>query len=121
MNALSTALRYEIWFLLLGLVAVVLYQMVTGRINTKGLLNDTSGNRGFSPGRLQLLIFTLGGALYYLMLAFDRKGPAKLPELPTEFLLAMGGSHLFYLGGKLFSVLAERFGFLSSPHGNRRV
>jgi len=121
MNALSTALRYEIWFLLLGLAAVIFYQLLTGKINTKRLLNETTGNRGFSPGRLQLLIFTIGGALYYLMLAFDREGPAKLPELPTEFLLAMGASNLFYLGGKLYSVLAERFGFLSSRNGGKGV
>lgn len=114
MNALTTVLRYEIWIFLTVLAALVAYQLLTGRINTRGLLRDKMSGREFSPGRLQLLMATVGGALYYVLLIFANEKPGEFPEVPSSLLLLVGGSHAFYLGGKVSSLLAQKLG-LSSP------
>lgn len=114
MNTFATVLRYEIWIFLMVLAAVVAYQLLTGRINPRGLLRDKMGGRAFSPGRLQMLIVTVGGALYYVVLVLSNTKTGEFPEVPKELLLALGGSQAFYLGGKLSLLLMQVFG-LSSP------
>jgi hypothetical protein len=96
MFTLMTVVRYEIIFLLAGLGAVVGYQIITGRINTKGLLFETR-DVGFSPARLQLLMFTFGVAFYVLgkVLALGA-----FPEIDPNVLVVLGGSHALYLGAK---------------------
>jgi len=125
MYTLSEALRYEMFFLLVGLVVIVTYRLLTGRINTTGLLLDKMSGRVVSPGRLQMLIVTVSIALYYLFMVFDNEEPGKMPGLPPEFLLALGGSHVFYLGGKLygmfFGLLTGRRLGVSSPPSQRRA
>jgi hypothetical protein len=102
-------LRYEIWILLITLAAVVFYQLVTGRINTRGLLRDKVSGRSFSPGRLQMLIITTVVPLYYMLLIFKSEKPGELPEVPGTLLMMMAGSHAFYLGGKLAGLLRQLF------------
>ncbi|MDQ3802231.1 MAG: hypothetical protein M3416_00010 [Acidobacteriota bacterium] len=113
MSTLSEVLRYEMLFLLVGLIVLVAYRLLTQQINTKGLLLDKASGRAFSPGRLQLLIVTMGIAIYYMLMVFETEEPGRFPDLPNEFLLALGGSHVFYLGGKLYGLLASRLGFAS--------
>jgi hypothetical protein len=120
MNTFATVLRYEIWILLTVLAAVVTYQFLTGRINTRGLLRDKMGGRALSPGRLQLLMATIGGALYYLLLMLSNEKPDEFPEVPSWLLLGLGGSHAFYLGGKLSALLRQVLG-LSSPRNDRPI
>ena len=95
--------------LLLAMAAAVLYRLFTGGIRTRGLLLDTEG-AGHSPARLQLLIFTIVGAMQYLAMVV--KDPTRLPDPPQELLLLMGGSHALFMGSKalpLFaSILSER-------------
>lgn len=119
MSTLSEVLRYEMLFLLMGLIVLVAYRLLTQQINTKGLLLDKTSGRAFSPGRLQLLIVTLGIAIYYTLMVFDAEEVGRFPDLPDEFLLALGGSHVFYLGGKLYGLLASRLGFASPQLGAR--
>ncbi len=90
---------------ILGLAAVVLWQIVTGRIVIAGLLasKDADGRTSFSPARLQLLIFTVAVAARYLYSAFTSPGQASLPSLPRGVVAALGGSQMVYLGGKVFS------------------
>jgi hypothetical protein len=114
MRELSTLLRYEIWFLLIGLATVVAYQLLTGLINTRGLLDEKAGDRRFSPAQLQLLLFTVGGAFYYLLLVIDNPNPGTFPDVPSELLLVLGGSHVFYQTGNLSSLLRQKFGSLLS-------
>ena len=114
MNTISTALAYEIWILLVALASVVSYQLLTGGINMRGLLRDKMSGRALSPGRLQLLVSTVSGALYYLMLVFGNQEAGEFPPVPNEIILALAGSHAFYLGGKLQALLRQLFG-LSSP------
>jgi hypothetical protein len=114
MNALTTVLRYEVWIFLLALAAVVAYQLLTGKINTRGLLRDKMNDRAFSPGRLQLLMTTLGGVFYYVLLIFANQTRGEFPPVPSTLVLILGGSHAFYLGGKLSALLGLKLG-LSSP------
>jgi hypothetical protein len=101
MSTLMTVVRYEIIFLLAAFAAVIAYQIVTGRINTRGLLSDT-GNVGLSPARLQLLMLTLGVAFYVLgkVLAYAAEGAPRFPEIDPNVLVVLGGSHALYLGAK---------------------
>jgi hypothetical protein len=96
-EVLATFLRFEIWFLLAGLMFVVAYQILTQRISTKGLLSDTQTGAP-SPARVQLLVVTLIGALFYILQAVG--DPTRLPEIPQELLLILTGSNAVYLGRK---------------------
>lgn len=103
MKTLATFAQYEIWFLLAALGAVVGFQIITGRITTKGLLSDkTNGVGNFSPARLQLLMFTFGVAFYVLgkVIASIAAGNPVFPEIDPNLLVVLGGSHAFYLGAK---------------------
>ena len=108
MNTLSLVLRVEIWLLLGGLTVVITYQLLTGKINTSGMLTTKAGARNFSPARLQLMVITLAIAAYYLFLGLSDRHAKTLPELPNEMMLLLGGSHVAYLGGKLYAMLAEK-------------
>jgi hypothetical protein len=104
MNTLFTFMRYEMFFVFAALASIVGYRMLIGHINTKGLLQDKVTNE-FSPGRLQLLIATALVAIYFVVQVLEKE---KIPQLPREFLLALGGSHVLYLGGKTYSVLVDK-------------
>jgi len=96
---------------------IILYKMMTGSINTRGMLEDKV-THDFSPGRVQLLMFTLFAAFYYLSLISQSIGDSaqkfiKLPELPDEILVVLGGSHGVYLSGKALPLLASFFKSLS--------
>lgn len=113
MEILGQILRYELVILLLVLIAIIAYKLLVQQINTNGLLLDKTSGRSFSPGRLQMLAITLMIAVYYVFLVMDAEDTTRLPDLPNEFLIALGGSHAIYLSGKLYGMLAVRFGFAS--------
>jgi hypothetical protein len=114
MNALATLIRYEIWFALIGLLLVVSFQLLTGQINTRGLLDEKAGKGNFSPAQLQLLLFTVGAAFYYLLLVVDNPKPGTFPAVPNELVLILGGSHAFYQAGNLSSLLKQKLSSLIS-------
>ena len=113
METLGIILRYELLILLLVLIAIIAYKLLTRQINTNGLLLDKTSGRAISPGRLQMLAITLMIAVYYVFLVMDTEDTGRLPDLPNEFLIALGGSHAVYLSGKLYGMLAARLGFAS--------
>lgn len=102
---MSNVLFYELLFLLTALAAIVLYRLVTRQINTDGLLQDKSGSRALSPGRLQMLVATFLFAIYFVTEVVQEQ---KLPDLPKEYLFALGGSHVFYVGGKTIGLVASK-------------
>lgn len=104
METLAIFVQLEIWLILGGLALVVAYKMLTGRINMRGLLDDKAAG-GLSPGRVQLLVLTLAGAGYYLLLTVENGHPTEFPEVPQELLALVGGSNLVYLGSKVRSML----------------
>jgi len=97
MKLLAAIIGFEARFFLFALMGVVAYKMLTGRIITVGLLmNKVTGAN--SPARIQLLFFTLAGAVFYLgAVAME---PAGFPDLPTELFAILGGSNLAFLGSK---------------------
>ena len=105
MDTLSIVLRYEVFFVLTALAVIIAYRLLTRQINTNGLLRDKVGGRAISPGRLQLLIVTLLIATYYVAHVIQTQ---ELPNIPQQYLLALGGSHIFYLGGKAYGLLAGK-------------
>ena len=116
---------WEVQLFLLALFGIVAMQLLSGQISTKNLLygrkNDTGEllPRGtgkpvrrkkedtlyFSPERVQLLLFTLGAAFYYLTLVFNNPSPGTFPPLPDSWPALIGGSNAIYLGGKAYSRL----------------
>lgn len=104
MATLMTFARYEIGFLLAALAAIIVYQLLTGRINTRGLLSDKakSGVESFSPARMQLLMFTLAIAAYVLSKVVNSMatGDPQFPEIDPNMLVILGGSHAVFLGAK---------------------
>ncbi len=101
---------YVFAFLLL-LGATVAVRMLTGSINTDRLLwgRTRDGTPFFSPGRAQLLIFTLGAAAYYLRCVIGSPAGG-LPDVPPQALAMLAGSHGMYLGGKAVSAFGRRGG-----------
>ena len=102
---------------LLSLIVLVLYRLLTGKINTRYLLygQRIDGTRYFSPERVQLMIFTLWVGLSYLLDTYETQvvhlPPATnpvLPDVPTKTLALLGASHVVYLAGKVYSLLIAR-------------
>ena len=108
------------WYLLLFLLILsgtVVVGMLRGSIRTAGLLcwRRQGGELRFSPGRLQLLIFTIGAAAYYVygLAAAWRSGV--LPDVSPVMVGMFAGSHGIYLGGQVVTA------FLSSGEAERRT
>lgn len=80
-------------------IAVIVWQMLTGKINLKGLLIDKSNGK-FSPGRLQNLVLTFLVAALYLGKLLENSVTNMLPDLPDWCLETIAGSSALYLGGK---------------------
>lgn len=122
MTTLMMFARYEIGVLLAVLSAVVAFQILTGRINTRGLLSEKTKNGvgAVSPARLQLLLFTLAAAFYLFSQVVNSIAnappgkPIEFPTLDARWLLMLGGSHSVYLGGKGLSLLRSQ---LTSKEG----
>ncbi len=104
MELLQNIFLYEIWILLGGFALVISYQMLTGRINMAGLLLDKE-TKMLSPGRIQLLIFTIIFAMYYLS-NISTQHPY-FPEIPEEALWFLVASHSGYLGLKAKSIFTR--------------
>jgi hypothetical protein len=108
--------RLDVIVFLGGLAAIIAYRLLTGGINTKYLLysKGKGGKRSLSPERVQLLLFTLGTAMAYLLEVtnqIERTKPGEalsLPDIPVKTLALLAGSHGIYLGGKAYSMLFKR-------------
>lgn len=104
-------IRLEVIVFLGALAAIIAYRILTGGINTKYLLygKQKDGTRYFSPERVQLLLFTLGTAVFYLNDVIKNRTSGTLPDIPAETLALLGGSHAIYLGGKAYTMLLKKF------------
>jgi len=88
-----------------GLCGIVLWKLMTGGISLKCLLYgdarvvEGGGRKSyFSVGRAQMLMTTVVSAGYFLLQVIE--DPTQFPDIPTPFLIALGGSSAIYLGGK---------------------
>jgi len=101
--------RWEITAFLFALAAIVTIQLLTGQIKTAGLLHGQISGRPrgrdeyFSPERVQMLVFTLGAALYYLSLVLTNPRPGTFPDVPATWPAILGGSNAVYLGGRVWA------------------
>jgi hypothetical protein len=102
--------RLEVIVFLGGLAAIIAYRLLTGRINTQYLLYGTQkdGTIYFSPERVQLLLFTLGTAMFYVAEVLKDRNSGELPDISTQTLALLGGSHAIYLGGKAYTMLFKK-------------
>lgn len=98
---------WEGLILLGGIFGIIFWKMFTGAISLKYLLYgdqlDPHNPIFVSPGRTQLLLFTIYVAGYYLLQVMN--DPTSLPQVPNSLLVALGASHAVYLGGKAQSLL----------------
>ncbi|MGQ3686085.1 MAG: hypothetical protein ACUBOA_13925 [Candidatus Loosdrechtia sp.] len=97
----------EVWSFLIGLLAIVIYKIYTGEINFRGVLCEkihTAKTRRYSVVRVQLMIFVVVSAFYYVSQVIEN--PTEFPPVPNELLLALGGSQMVYLAGKSYSFLS---------------
>ncbi len=101
---LATIIRFELCGFLIALIAVVGWQLLVGRIATRGLL--TTGKTGIdSPARMQMLLLSLGGAAWYFGQVLHSPDNMPLPEVPDQLIAVLGGSHVTYLGAKAIDQL----------------
>jgi hypothetical protein len=109
MSELVLLLKWEVLLFLAALAGLVAIQLLTRQINTSGLLYGrvSSRKRGedryFSPERVQLLVFTLGTAFYYLSQVLMNSNPGTFPAVPDSWTAVVGGSNAIYLGGKAWA------------------
>jgi len=111
MKILGMVISVEMGLFLTVILAIISYQLLTGKINPGGLLFKKIGPRHYNPLGVQLLLLTLMTAMYQLLLVM--KDPTHFPSIPEEAILILGGGNLVFLGGKfhsLFSLKRESFG-----------
>jgi hypothetical protein len=107
----SSLFYWEGVILLGGFFGLIAWRLLTGQIGLDYLLYGDRRDRTepsgystfFSPGRTQLLLVTILTASYYLLQVIH--DPATFPKIPTAWVVALGGSHAIYLGGKAQAML----------------
>lgn len=93
--SIARVLQFELLGFLFALAAVVFYQMLTGAINTSGLLAQKDGTGQTSPERIQLLLATLAAAASYLT-EVAKNTSGTMPDVSRNWLYLMGGSSGLY-------------------------
>jgi len=116
MGSPTTVLRYEVLLFLGALALIIFYQLLTGKINMRRLLfakgRSAAGpstrrrTSGLSPSRIQLLIVSIGVAIYLLTAVL--RDPSQFPEIPSGLLLLMAGSGTIYLARKANNLMLRR-------------
>jgi hypothetical protein len=94
--SISLILHYELIVFLYSLGAIVAYQLLAGKINTQGLLQQKNGSGETSPERVQLLLATLAAAARFLSEASTAQN-GQMPDIGNEWLYLIGGSSALYL------------------------
>ena len=109
MAGVASATSYLVLGFVAALASVVATQLLNGTINTRFLLYGTraDGTRYFSPERVQLLLFTIWTALWYLLQVMNSLGSGTLPDISNQTLYLLGGSHAVYLGGKALAMFRQ--------------
>lgn len=97
-------------FLLVGFLTVIVWKILTGAISLDGLLEsvDPNGRRSFSPARAQLLAATIVVAAKYVFVVIQSPQRDALPGLPSEWVAALGGSQVLFLGGKTLQLVLSQ-------------
>ena len=111
--------------LMAGFFGLIFWKMLTGEISLDCLLyGDARARLGtgystfFSPGRAQMLMFTVVSAMYMLLQVIQN--PTKFPDMPSALVAFLGGSHAVYLGGKAQALYLGRLRDLVASLDGRR-
>ncbi|WP_395747559.1 hypothetical protein [Prosthecobacter sp.] len=107
MKSLLSFAILEVRLFFCAAVALMVWQMFTGKIRLKGLLADKERGLEVSPVRVQALLCTLGVAMHMLTQTATAGEAAQFPEVPPEALALIGGSQVLYLTTKA-GALANR-------------
>jgi hypothetical protein len=99
MELLKNFALYEFGFLLAAFAAVLVYKFLSGGVSMRGLLREKTptGVGAVSAARVQLLLATFAMAFYILAKIIEE---SKFPDIPTKYILMLGGSHSVFLGAK---------------------
>jgi hypothetical protein len=102
-------LHFELLGFLYALAAVVLYQMLTGKINLAGVMSQKDPNNPdqTSPERVQLLLATLAAAASYIGEVAKSTG-GTMPDVSNQWLYLMGGSSSIYVLRKAWTTWNSR-------------
>lgn len=105
MPTLTQGIQFCGFGFILALAGTISTRLLTGSINSRGLLHSKSpSNKGsVSPARIQLLIFTLAIAGNYLSQVVSARTSLQLPDVPQNAIAALGGSHAVYLATKAYA------------------
>jgi hypothetical protein len=106
-------IRAELMGFVIALGVVVMFKMLTNRINVQGLLRP-GPNLPTSVGNAQVLVATIVALSDYLT-SLGYSPLDKLPDVPEGLLLLLGSSNLLYLTG----VGAARLGWLGILRGGQ--
>jgi len=120
LDSLPHVIELVVLGFLFCLAALISFRLLTGEINTRGVLRtkSPSGDHEISPARVQLLLFTLAAAGTYLSEVLASLGSGRLPEVPESLLAVLGGSNVFYLGTKAYAFFVQKH--LQAIGGPRR-
>jgi hypothetical protein len=109
MPGITELIEWEGMAFLFALLGIVALRVLTGGLNTRGLIAGTtaSGLQFVSASRVQLLIVTLSAAVQYVVKVWQ--SPGTFPDIPQSWLLFFGGSQVLYLGSKFHGKRNNRF------------
>lgn len=107
MGTLVSIARAEILLVCGLLFGVVVFKLLTGQVNTGGLLRDKFTGE-LSPGRAQLLAFTVTLAGLMLLQIGELPAEGKIIAPSGHLVLVYAGSHVAYLLGKYRSFTRGR-------------
>ena len=113
LNKLTVATGFTLLALIFLLGFAVLVSIANGSIDLSGLLSETTGSKGASMSRFQLLIFTLVIALSLFLVIISKM--AFPPTIPAEILTLLGISSTTYAAGKAIQVSANQPAALPPP------
>ncbi len=115
MPSFATLAYWEMLILLGGFFGIVFWKLFTQQISLKYLLWTDDPTKkdavSFSPGRAQLLTFTVLFAVHYLAQVIQN--PSAFPPVSQEWLAVLGGSSGIYAAGKVQTLLFPRLGNLT--------
>ena len=96
----SDVLRFELAAIVIAFGLVILFKLLNGSINMRGLLGGS--DTAVTAVRVQSLTVSLVIAASWLSRFPAAQG--RIPDITTEELAILGGSQAIYLGGKTFDL-----------------
>jgi hypothetical protein len=107
LDTLADAVRIELTLILATFAALLAWGLLTGRINTRGLL-AVDGGGAPSGNKIQLLMITCIAAGYYLLRVYETRDTHLFPPVPEELLLLFAGSHVAFNGWQIRTLFTKQ-------------